>query len=117
MCSRVKPAPKHSASVTAIGSTASARCDPSRGTIILVTRTLIPSEELLVQQIEVEADDERGHQTGYYSGGPAVHQRAHEVLALGKHDERYQGKRDTEAQHHLAQDQRPCYIKANGEYK
>ena len=59
------------------------------------------AEEDLPEQEHVEADDQHGNGPGPRRGDAAVDERAHQVAARGEPDERHEGERDPEGQHHL----------------
>ena len=59
------------------------------------------AEEDLPEKEQVQADDQHGNAPGPNGGEAAVHERAHQVAARGEPDERHQGERDPEGQHHL----------------
>jgi len=59
------------------------------------------AEEDLAEQEEVQAHDEAGNGPGPDGGGAAVDEGPHQVASGGEPDERHQGERDPEGQHHL----------------
>jgi hypothetical protein len=59
------------------------------------------AEEDLTEQEEVQAYDQPGNGPGNHRGEAAVDERAHEVAARREPDERHEGERDPEGQHHL----------------
>ena len=61
----------------------------------------VSAQEDLPEQEQVQADDQSGNGPGPGRGEAVVDERAHEVAPRGEPDERHEGERDPEGQHHL----------------
>ena len=59
------------------------------------------AQEDLPEQEQVQADDQSGNGPGPGRGEAVVDERAHEVAPRREPDERHEGERDPEGQHHL----------------
>ena len=74
------------------------------------------AEKDLVQQVEIQSDDQRGHQDRRDRGHATIDQYAHNVAPPREHDQRDQSKGQSEAQDDLAEDQGPGRIKVRKNY-
>ena len=61
----------------------------------------VSAQEDLPEQEQVQADDQSGNGPGPGRGEAVVDERAHEVAPRREPDERHEGERDPEGQHHL----------------
>src|SRR5271157_6285971 len=88
----------------AAGSAASARSDPSSGTSRRLNMALTSYGK--DNEIRVEREYGGRDRGQYRGGGPTVDQRPHQLRARREQQERHQGERQAETEHHLTDDKR-----------